>query len=472
GDLIASTTYSWQIVEVNDAVQYPGPIWEFTTIRGEAQPDYPANGAIIAGDPYPPPPSIPTHIYTPLDFIPGPTAVKHTGYFSDVFAEVAGRVQDANLGQPPYPLMPNRFYVGLPLVAPAVDTLVRGTKYYWAVDETDAAGNMFLSGIFEFAVQGLKAFAPSPPNEAVLVSADVLCTWLEGFGAAEHDIYMSTSWQDVNDANYSATSPPPGFLATRSEPNYQTSGLAFDTKFYWRVDEVSGRIPPPIGGGTYNTGDIWVFSTTLESIGTIREDLWWGIPGAGIGGLLNDPRYPGLPDETRFLTSFDSGTALGNDYGGQIHGWLHPAKSGDYTFWIATDDDSDLFLSTDDQPANAVRIAYIRGWCPTYDWYNGGGTNNLFQESVPISLVGGQKYYIMARWKEGGGGDHCQVAWQGPDQPLAPESGDPLGIPYVIPGSRLSPFVQLWAHSPDPRDGQASVPAGASTLRWGPGDHA
>ncbi|MBW8042329.1 MAG: hypothetical protein FVQ85_20345, partial [Planctomycetes bacterium] len=65
GDLVASTTYSWQIVEVNDAVLYPGAIWEFTTIRGEAAPDYPANGAIIAGDPYPPPPSIPTHIYTP-----------------------------------------------------------------------------------------------------------------------------------------------------------------------------------------------------------------------------------------------------------------------------------------------------------------------------------------------------------------------------------------------------------------------
>ncbi|MBW8041269.1 MAG: hypothetical protein FVQ85_14870, partial [Planctomycetes bacterium] len=467
GDLVASTTYSWQIVEVNDGTQYPASIWNFTTIRGEATPDYPANGAIITGDPYPPPPSIPTHIYTPLDFIPGPTAVQHTGYFSDVLAEVAGRVQDANLGQPPYPLMPNRYYVGLPLVAPAIDTLVRGTRYYWAVDETDALGNTFPSGIFVFSIQGLKAFAPSPPNEATFVDTDVLCTWLPGFGVAEHDVYMSTDRTAVENAVYSAATPPPEFMATRVDPNYQASGLAFKTKQYWRVDEVSGRLPPPIGGGTYHTGDIWCFTTIEEGIGTIREDLWWNIPGQDLGPLYSDPRYPGNPDETRILTSFDSGgaTDLGDDYGGRIHGWLHPAISGDYTFWIAADDYCELWLSTDESPSQIQLIASVSGdWAPVYVWNDNPG-----QKSAQISLVGGQKYYIRGLWKEAGGGDHCMVAWQGPDQPLAPVNGSAAA---VIPGNRLSPFVQLWAHDPDPRDGQASVPAGASVLRWGPGDHA
>ncbi|MDH4240880.1 MAG: LamG domain-containing protein, partial [Phycisphaerae bacterium] len=49
GDLVASTTYYWEIVEVNGVNRWPGGVWEFTTIRGEARPDYPFDGAVIKG---------------------------------------------------------------------------------------------------------------------------------------------------------------------------------------------------------------------------------------------------------------------------------------------------------------------------------------------------------------------------------------------------------------------------------------
>jgi hypothetical protein len=49
-DLVASTTYYWQIVEVNGIDRCESAIWEFTTVRGEAQPEYPFDGAIIVGD--------------------------------------------------------------------------------------------------------------------------------------------------------------------------------------------------------------------------------------------------------------------------------------------------------------------------------------------------------------------------------------------------------------------------------------
>ncbi|MHC4285180.1 MAG: Ig-like domain-containing domain [Planctomycetota bacterium] len=77
GDLVASTTYYWQIVEVNDPNEYPGPVWSFSTIRGEAQCEYPEDGAVIDGD------IAGDNIWTKLIFIPGATAVEHTGYFSD-----------------------------------------------------------------------------------------------------------------------------------------------------------------------------------------------------------------------------------------------------------------------------------------------------------------------------------------------------------------------------------------------------
>ncbi|MBW8040792.1 MAG: hypothetical protein FVQ85_12415 [Planctomycetes bacterium] len=444
-----------------------GAVWNVTTVYGQAQPDYPYDGAVISGDIYPSSPSL-THIYTSLDFIPGATAVRHTGYFSDDYSEVAGRVQDANLGPPPYPTMPHRYYVGLPLVPPAIESLVRSTKYYWSVDETDAEGNTLAGDVWEFTIQGFKASSPNPPNEAIFVETDVLLSWAPGFEAGEHDVYLGTDLDSVELVEFDFTVPPPEFLGTTTEASLLVTGLILGVKYYWRVDEVSGRMPFPIGGGTYYRGDVWCFTTIPEGVGTIREDLWWGIAGDAVSDLLNDPRYPDNPDEIRMLTSFNSGIAFGDDYGGQIHGWLHPAKSGDYIFWLCSDDSSELFLSTDHTPANKVRIAYINGWAIWFDWYNQTGTDNPNQQSVPISLVGGQKYYIMARWKEDYAGDHCMVAWQGPDQPQAPIYGSGSA---VIAGNRLSPFAQLLAHDPDPCDGQVSVESPV-TLRWGPGDYA
>ncbi|MHC4111997.1 MAG: LamG-like jellyroll fold domain-containing protein, partial [Planctomycetota bacterium] len=97
-NLLPSTTYYWYITEVNAPNEYPGPVWSFTTVLGEAQCQYPVDGTVIPGDPYPPTPSI---LYTELIFNPGPTAVKHTGYLSKVRDKVVNRAQDANLGSPP-----------------------------------------------------------------------------------------------------------------------------------------------------------------------------------------------------------------------------------------------------------------------------------------------------------------------------------------------------------------------------------
>ncbi|MHC4543293.1 MAG: DUF1349 domain-containing protein [Planctomycetota bacterium] len=156
GDLIAGTTYYWYITEVNSPNEYPGPLWSFSTIPGEATPLDPLDGDEIDGEPYPDPPAPQTHIWTMLIFNPGPTAVEHTGYFSDDYSKVYTRHPDANLGPPPYsyPGWEYIYFAGNPEVAPATDTLVRGTTYYWTVDETDALGNVFPGGIWEFNIQG------------------------------------------------------------------------------------------------------------------------------------------------------------------------------------------------------------------------------------------------------------------------------------------------------------------------------
>ncbi|MHC4695105.1 MAG: hypothetical protein ACYS67_20425 [Planctomycetota bacterium] len=243
------------------------------------------------------------YIWTKLTFFPGATASKHTGYFNIDYSKVESRAEDANLGQPPYPTVPGweyAFFAGNPQVSPGVESLERGTRYYWAVDAEDAEGNIFDGDVWEFAIQGFYAFAPSPPNEAIFISTTPFLSWLPGFGVTDHEIYMGTSWEDVNNAVYDYMALPPEFVTSRSEPNYQVvTALPNNTKIYWRVDQSKGRVPPFFIPTAFYKGDVWEFTTLPEGVGQIREDLWWNMlpQSTAIDTLYAHPNFPGQPQE-------------------------------------------------------------------------------------------------------------------------------------------------------------------------------
>ncbi|HEY0611035.1 MAG TPA: T9SS type A sorting domain-containing protein, partial [Chitinophaga sp.] len=159
--------------------------------------------------------------------------------------------------------------------------------------------------------------------------------------------------------------------------------------------------------------------------GSILREYWTGISGTTISSLTSNTNYPNNPTGSGQLSSLEGPTNWAENYGTRIRGYIHPPTSGSYTFWVAGDDYTDLYLSTSANPASSSRIAYVNGWTNSREW-NKYGT----QQSVTINLTAGQKYYIEVLQKEGSGGDNVAVAWQGP------------GISQqVIPGSYLSPFV-------------------------------
>lgn len=127
------------------------------------------------------------------------------------------------------------------------------------------------------------------------------------------------------------------------------------------------------------------------------------------------------------MTSFSTPNYVGNDYASRIRGYLCVPVNGSYTFFIASDDNSELWLSTDENPANKVRIAYLNGSSSVNGWGRYPST-----VSQPIPLLGGHRYYIEALHKEGNCADHVSVAWQF-------QNGDFEG---PIPGNRLIPYVQ------------------------------
>ncbi len=291
--LPTDTKIYWRIDEVHDPMFfgpiYKGDVWCFTTIRREATVLDPADGEVIDGEPYPEPPAPQTHIWTILIFDKGPTAVKHTGYFSDNYSKVYNRHQDANLGPPPFPYagLDNIYFAGNPEIEPATDTLVGGTTYYWTVDETDAQGNTFPGAVWEFTVRSYSYYAtnPDPPNEATNIDTDVLLSWVPGIDAQLHDVYIGTSFDDVNDADPCVPFPA-DFLGTIPEPNIYVSGLAFNTKYYWRVDEFGGRPLP--GTGPIYKGDVWCF-TTRPAVGLFFVDI--DAVGANNGSSWADAFY-------------------------------------------------------------------------------------------------------------------------------------------------------------------------------------
>ncbi|MGA2033900.1 MAG: lamin tail domain-containing protein, partial [Thermoguttaceae bacterium] len=168
--------------------------------------------------------------------------------------------------------------------------------------------------------------------------------------------------------------------------------------------------------------------------GKILDQVWDGLDG---GTTVNDltspalnPNYPGNPTYTTYLTSFEAPYNTGvSDYGQRVQGYIYPPTTGSYVFWIASDDNSQLWLSTNNSPGNAVEIAYVSSWTSYRAW-----ATYASQQSASISLVAGQRYYIEALMTQGNGGDNLSVAWQTPGTTFNTSTGTP------IPGTYLAPY--------------------------------
>ena len=85
--------------------------------------------------------------------------------------------------------------------------------------------------------------------------------------------------------------------------------------------------------------------------------------------------------------------------------------TGSYTFWIAGDNQSELWLSTNDNPVNKVNIASVPDRTDPREWTKFPSQKSA---SPPITLTAGQRYYVEALQKEDGGEDNLAVGWAKP----------------------------------------------------------
>lgn len=152
--------------------------------------------------------------------------------------------------------------------------------------------------------------------------------------------------------------------------------------------------------------------------GQVLQEVWLNVPGYG---SLSDLPLSTPPTTSRVLTRLDMPQSAPdvNNFGTRIRGYLVPPATGNYTFWIASDDGGEFWLSTDDLPANKTRRAWVNRWT-NYQQWNKDATNTDPNSAEPnqrsplLALTAGQRYYFEVLQREGGGGDHVSIGWRKP----------------------------------------------------------
>lgn len=220
-----------------------------------------------------------------------------------------------------------------------------------------------------------------------------------------------------------------------STTTFQATGLMPNTTYSFTVKarDAAGNVSAASSALSVTTN-----AATGGGTGSITREYWTGIGGTSISSIP----LTTAPSGTNALTSLEAPTNWADDYGTRIRGYITPGTTGSYTFWIAGDDDSELWLSTDANPANKTKIASMTGWTNSREWNKYGS-----QQSAAKSLTAGQSYYVEVLHKEGDGGDNLAVGWTGPD----------IATTTVVDGSFLSPYAP-------PEDTQApSAPTGLTS---------
>ena len=125
-------------------------------------------------------------------------------------------------------------------------------------------------------------------------------------------------------------------------------------------------------------------------------DTWKEIGGGNtiFDLIVATNNFTKAPDSTtRLTTSLEGPTNAGWAYGSRIKGWLMPPVTGEFVFWIASDDQGEFWLSSDSNPGNMGRKCSSPQAVWPYFF-----TAYPDQKSSPISLDAGRAYYYEVRY--------------------------------------------------------------------------
>ncbi|MCV9386022.1 cellulase family glycosylhydrolase [Reichenbachiella ulvae] len=307
---------------------------------------------------------------------------------------------------------------------------IAAREYYLEYIVNAAKQRGILSVYWDNGHNGDMGFALFDRSSGAVVDQGAIDALMAGVGTdpgpTDYNLSVTTSGSGSVSPS-SGTYPSGGTVTLTASPD---AGWVFSG---WTGD-LSGNTNPATVSMNSDKNITAVFveeNTGGSGTGSILREYWTGISGSSISALTGNSNYPSSPSGSTQMTSFEAPTNWADNYGTRVRGYVHAPTSGSYTFWVSGDDNTELYLSTDDNAANASLIASVDGWTSPQQW------DKYSSQVATVNLVAGAKYYIEVLHKEGSGGDNLAVAWSGP------------GISQsVIDGSYLSPYEG--GSDPDP----------------------
>jgi regulation of enolase protein 1 (concanavalin A-like superfamily) len=296
-----------------------------------------------------------------------------------------------------------------------------GNNQNWLVNDTNSATALFAYPTPEtFPMAYPLALSPTngtlflpsaPPQSIAATIQDGTQDQITNVIAVKVNGVAMANLQVANTPSFTPNGHPLGRITsvTSSGPTTLTTNLTTTQTVTIEVDyqDAEGRttnltwsVVSSGSAGVYR--ELW--PNLNESLGDTLEILT---------NTLYNPDWPNQPDPayTEVLPYFQTATDTGmNWYGQRLRTYIVPPTTGAYTFWIASDDNSELFVSTDENPANKQVVAWVSSWTPAEDY-----TAEANQQSAPISLTAGHRYYVEAIMQQGTGGDNLSAQWQLPN---------------------------------------------------------
>lgn len=222
------------------------------------------------------------------------------------------------------------------------------------------------------------------------------------------------------------------------------------------------------------------FRTFQLKTGVLLYKRWDTV--SSITALRDDASlYPDNPTlvETRSLAETGPSDPNQENFVAELKGFFTPPTTGDYVFFVSSDDNCMLFLSTDESPANLHLIAADIGWQNNREWTGPGGdatkrrgdlagggpfenrsdeayTSQRFQNSTgldtddtanpwptldangnaKITLTAGKRYLVDFFHSEGTSGDRAEFTYK-----LASDADPANGTQSIITGNMIAAVV-------------------------------
>ncbi len=317
---------------------------------------------------------------------------------------------------------------------PSQFTVVNSTLFFTADhDRTTAtghiAGELWKS---DGTAQGTVLVKDIAPGTAGSVPVELTAVNGNLFFAADKE-GVTDGFQTPNRALWKSNGTAQGTVlvkdvAPMAGDSYPTHLTAVNGTLLFVADE-NGRISRPklwkTDGTTQGTVELKVQipAATCSATGSISRDYWANVSGSSVSNI---PVHTAPASSTQ-LSSFEAPTSIADNYGQRVRGFICAPYTGSYTFYIASDDHSELWLSNTENPEAKRKIASVTGYTGSRQW-----TKYTSQKSATIFMERGSKYYIEALHKEATGGDNLAVGWNIPGTSTI----------SVISGSSLSPYVE------------------------------